>query len=106
MVKLGEIMDQALLLTQTICGDAITILYGQVPVMEIESHIAHNVVGAINFLRSGCPAVQIFDGIHGDNFDDYDLQRLDEVLKQLEKPGEKFETTKAFPVIEIIRKTE
>ena len=98
---------QAQLITQEL--ESVTIPVDQVPVLGFTSNETSSAM-AVNFLRCGCPAVQIVrsslaDTTYAERF----LHELQHVLHALQLPGEKLESRrdKAQPfVITITRRME
>jgi len=97
-------MKQVQLLSQNICGALVTAIYGGVPVLKIDNDVKHNVIGAVNFLRSGCQAVQFLDYVYDSDFNRDYLSQLTDTFEHLTRPGEEFKISLEFPVITVSRK--
>ena len=97
---------QAQLITQE--RESVTIPVDQVPVLGFTSNETSSAM-AVNFLRCGCPAVQIVRYTFTDTYAERFLHELQHVLHALQLPGEKLESRrdKAQPfVITITRRME
>ena len=98
--------DLKLALQQNAETGLITILSAdQVPVIDMLTYYIKYVGMAVNFLRCGCPSVQMMHSYSGDELDQDRLRKMKSYFKKLELPDEKFYFLESFPIISVTRKT-
>jgi hypothetical protein len=98
-------MKIKLILTQDTDGSIITVPAGEVPVIRICTNYKEYVVAAVNFLRCGCPSVQLLVTYTRTLDDDY-LNELKEISALLQLPKERFIIEEKFPIIVMRREFE
>lgn len=84
-------MEQKLaLIQQQDCGQLVTILQGEAPVIELSSVTGGaEAIMAINFLRSGCPTVQLYDVDKTHNLPSYE-EKVTGHFEKIKLAGEHF----------------
>jgi hypothetical protein len=98
-------MAQEQKITQSPNG-AVTIPQGGIPVITMNAAYIDFVGMAVNFLRCGCPQVQLVDVWNTERFDKPALEALNVGIKMLAVDGETLEVVAfpaLFPVITIKR---
>lgn len=89
------------LIIQSINGHIVTIAAGKSPAIYMEGDYAHYAPAAINFLRSGCPRVQLIDLIEDKDFNEGFFKKFEKAIRALEIGKELFMISQKFPVIDV-----
>ena len=84
-------------------GGIITIPNGEIPVLQVTGDLVEALPAAVNFLRCGCPKVQLLIVWNASGTENTDYAKMKAVLDKTKQANEDFTVSDDFPLFMVER---